>query len=290
MPIISRYRITHLIRDAALILLVGAAPITASAANLTSSPSRALPAIGTTWCYSVGAPQATPMTLKGVSGGIASYDVGSAGSTMRMNEQADAYTFVNPSRHGERKLLAFPLAKGHAWSDEFTEDVTSRVGPDANWQYTYHAISQSHVVGTERRHVGAGMFDTFMIERNTAWTKSNPHSSSPTLHDLHCDKAECSVTGYSKEVFWYAPAVGRAVLRAYSQSGDSDFIWNRSPEDMLKNASSLVTELVGYGSDATCGASHPPLLARIPSAPWYGFPLLMNDTWEFLMQRNMASE
>jgi hypothetical protein len=290
MILIPSQRINHLIRDAVFIFVLGNAPIVADAANLTTVPSRSLPAAGTTWCYSAGLPQATSMTLKGVTSGIASYDVGDPEPSTRMDEKVDAYTLVNATRHGERRLLVFPLAKGKSWSDEFTEKLTPRVGQDAQWQYTYHAIAQSRVVGTEKRQVGAGTFDTFVIERNTAWTKSAPHSSSATLRDLHCDDADCSVTGYSKEVFWYAPSIGRAVLRAYSQSGDSDFIWNRSPEELLKDASSLVTELVDYGSNVTCKDIHPPVFARVPSAPWYGFPLFMNNTWEFLMQRDIARE
>lgn len=230
------------------------------------------------------------MTLKSVRSGLASYDLGGPNATMRIDEQIDTYTPVNATRHGQRQLLVFPLSKGKKWSDEFSENITSHPGGDAEWQYAYHAISQSHVIGTEKRHVGAGTFDTFVIERNTAWTKRDPHSASKMLRAQHCDDADCTVTGYSKEVFWYAPSIGRAVLRAYSQSGDSDYIWNRSPEEILKDAGSLVTELVGYGRDATCGDPHPPLLARVPSAPWYGFALFMNNTWEFLMQRDVARE
>ncbi|MBT2792758.1 hypothetical protein [Paraburkholderia strydomiana] len=129
----------------------------------------------------------------------------------------------------------------------------------------------------------------FVIERKTAWTKHSPRSGSPELREQHCDTDDCSVVGYSKEVLWYAPSVGRGVLRAYAQSGDKS-VWDYSSDDLIRNASSLVTELVGYGNDAACAKVQPPLLARVPSAPWYGFPLLMNDTWEFLMQRDIARE
>jgi len=271
-------------------LALCSAQLNATAAEVLTAPSRTLPTTGTTWCYSIGSPQPSTMTLKGVSAGIASYNIGGPGAITRIEEQTDTYTSVNATRHGQRKLLVFPLAKDRKWSDEFTEEITSHLGSNAEMQFTYHAISQSHVIGTEKRHVGAGTFDTFVIERNTAWTKSHPRSSSKLLQAQQCDDADCAVTGYSKEVYWYAPSVGRAVLRAYSQSGDSDFIWNLSPDELLNNASSLVTELVGYGRAATCGDLHPPLLARVPSAPWYGFPLFMNNTWEFLMQRNIAPE
>lgn len=287
---IPSHHVKLLVRCSAVCLALCNSQLNATAAEVLTAASRTLPATGTTWCYSIGSPQPSTMTLKKVSAGIASYDIGGPGAITRIEEQTDTYASVNTTRHGQRKLLVSPLAKDRKWSDEFIEDLTSHLGSDAEWQFTYHAISQSHVIGTEKRHVGAGTFDTFVIERNTAWTKSNPHSSSKLLQTQQCDDSDCSVTGYSKEVYWYAPSVGRAVLRAYSQSGDSDFIWNRSPDELLSNASSLVTELVGYGRAAACGDLHPPLHARVPSAPWYGFPLLMNNTWEFLMQRNIAPE
>ncbi|MFL9887455.1 hypothetical protein PQR66_30785 [Paraburkholderia agricolaris] len=290
MPPIPSQHFKLLVRCSAVYLALFSAQLNATAAEVLTASSRTLPAIGTTWCYSIGSSQPSTMTLKGVTAGIARYDIGGPGAITRIEEQTDTYTSVNATRHGQRKLLVFPLAKDRKWSDEFTEDLTSHLGSAAEMEFNYHAISQSHVIGTEKRHVGAGTFDTFVIERNTAWTKSNPRSSSKLLQAQQCGDADCTVTGYSKEVYWYAPSVGRAVLRAYSQSGDSDFVWNLSPDELLSNASSLVTELIGYGRAGTCEDLHPPLLARIPSAPWYGFPLLMNNTWEFLMQRNMAPE
>lgn len=261
-----------------------------AATGALSAHARTLPPAGTTWCYSIGFPKAAAMTLKGVSAGIASYDIGDAQAGMHIDEQVDTYTPRNPSRHGVRKLLVFPLATGKQWSDEFDEEVTSHLGRDTQWEYGYHAISQSHVLKTEKRQVGAGTYDTFVIERNTAWTKRNPRSSSSMLRSMHCDDPACTVTGYSKEVFWYAPSIGRAVLRVYSQGGDSDYLWNREPDQILKDAGALVTELVDYRNDATCDAPHSPLLARTPSSPWYGFAVRENDTWEFLMQRDMARE
>jgi hypothetical protein len=261
-----------------------------AASNSSSANARSLPPAGTTWCYSVGSGPVAPMTLKGLESGVANYEVGVGNAPLKIEEKIDTYTPINSSRHGERKLLTFPLAKGKRWSDDFDEIATARLGPDTSWQYHYHAVALSQVIGTEKKQIGAGTFDTFVIERTTTWTKRNPHSSSKMLRAQHCEDASCTVSGFSKEVFWYAPSIGRAVLRAYSQSGDSNYVWNRTPDDMLKDAGTLVTELVGYGSDETCKALHPTLLARTPSSPWYGFPLRMNDTWEFLMTRDMTRE
>lgn len=254
-----------------------------------SARSRTLPPPGTTWCYSTGKGQTFPMTLKGLSAGIASYDIGVGSGASVIEEHSDTYTPTNGTRHGWRRLIIFPIVQDQKWSDEFSEVLTARLGHDIQWQYAYQARSLSHVISSEARRVGAGTFDTFVIERKTAWTKRSPHSDSPGLREQHCETDECSVYGYSKEVLWYAPSVGRGVLRAYAQSGDKS-VWDYSPEDLIRNASSLVTELVGYGNDAACSKAQPPLLGSVPSAPWHGFPLLMNDTWEFLMQRDVARE
>ncbi|MEZ2310524.1 hypothetical protein AB6809_28165 [Paraburkholderia sp. RCC_158] len=279
----------HFLATAFAACLLAAAQSIANASTQLSARARTLPPPGTTWCYSTGKGQTFPMTLKGSSAGVASYDIGVGHGASAIEEQSDTYTPTNGTRQGSRRLIVFPIVKDKTWSDEFSEVLTARLGHDIQWQYTYQARSLSRVIGSEKRGVGAGTFDTFIIERKTAWTKRSPHSDSSELREQHCDTDDCSVDGYSKEVLWYAPSVGRGVLRAYAQSGDKS-VWDYSPDDLIRNASSLVTELVGYGNDAACASAQPPLLGSIPTAPWYGFPLLMNDTWEFLMQRDIARE
>lgn len=261
-----------------------------AATDAPAAATRTLPTAGTTWCYSVGPGRVSRLTLKQVQDGIANYEAGSADTPLKIEEQVDTYTTLNAGRHGQRTLLAFPLSRGKTWSDEFDEDVTTALGPGMSWQYHYKALASSEVIGTEKRKVGAGTYDTFVIVRNTSWLKSEPRTSDAKLDSQHCDKPECTVTGVSTEVLWYAPAIGRAVLRAYTQRGYPDFAENRVPDELLKTASTLVTELVGYSDDATCASAHEPVLARMPSAPWFGFPMRPNDTWEFLMARDMARE
>jgi hypothetical protein len=283
-------RFAQLIFGAVVLVGLCDAPCASAAAATLPAQARNLPATGTTWCYSIGAGRVTPMTLTGVTSNIASYEAGGGSAPIKIDEQVDTYSTLNATRHGQRRLLDFPVVKDKRWSDEFDETVTSQLGHDASWQYHYHAVALSQVGATQKLKVGAGTFDTFVIERTTAWTKSDPHSSSAMLHAQHCDDASCSVSGFSKEVFWYAPSIGRAVLRAYTQSGDSSYVANQTPDDMLHDAGTLVTELVGYGDNATCAAPHASLQARTPSSPWYGFALWSNDTWEFLMTRDMARE
>ncbi|WP_176051410.1 hypothetical protein [Burkholderia sp. BCC1644] len=266
-------------------LPAGAAPAATTAAH------RTLPAAGTTWCYSVGAGHVSAMTLKAVHAGVARYDIGPAGGTpLALDEHVDTYTPLNPGRNGERRLIAFPLKQGKQWEDRFDETVATTLGGGHAWHYRYKAVASSEVIGTEKRQVGGGTFDTFVIARTTSWTKSAPGTSDAALGDMHCDDPECTVSGYSKEVFWYAPSIGRAVLRAYSQSGFPPSTFVDTSAELLKNASSLVTELVGYGDDATCKAAQPTRLAAVPSAPWFGFALWPNNAWEFQMVRDIARE
>ncbi len=262
-----------------------------AASDTPTAQTRTLPAAGTTWCYSVGEGHMSAMTLKGVHNGIASYDIGPAGAaSLKLDEQVDTYTPLNPGRNGERRLMVFPLKQGKQWEDRFDETVTTSLGGGHAWHYRYKAVASSEVIGTEKRQVGAGTFDTFVIARTTSWTKSAPGTSDAALGDMHCDDRECSVSGYSKEVFWYAPSIGRAVLRAYSQSGFPQSMFDDTSAELLKNASSLVTELAGYGDDATCKATQPTRFAAVPSAPWFGFALWPNNAWEFHMARDIARE
>ncbi|PTQ91451.1 hypothetical protein C8K18_1316 [Paraburkholderia sp. GV068] len=79
------------------------------------------------------------------------------------------------------------------------------------------------------------------------------------------------------------------VLSAYAQGADES-VWHYSPDDLIRNVSSLVTDLVCCGNDAACVRVQLPLPGRVASAPRYGFPLLVNDTWQFLMQRHIARD
>ena len=103
-----------LVRCSAVYLALCSSQLNATAAEVLAAPSRTLPASGTTWCYSIGSPQPSTMTLKGVSAGIASYDIGGPGAITRIDEQTATYTSVNATRRGQRKLLVLPNARlGH---------------------------------------------------------------------------------------------------------------------------------------------------------------------------------
>ncbi|QNK00250.1 hypothetical protein [Dyella telluris] len=256
----------------------------------SQAQTRTLPAIGTTWCYSNGGDQPLQLTLKSVDSGVATYEMGNGGpTTVLMKERIDTYTPIRSNSTEQSRKLVFPLIKGKQWTDTVDETVTAPLGSTASWQYHYHAVVTSEVTGTEKRQVGAGTFDTIVIERYTTWTKSNPRSSDPILHDQRCASESCSVEGVSKEILWYAPSVGRGVLRAYTQT-TAAFANYSQRDDILRTASDLVTELVGYGEHQSCAATSPGSLARTPEVPWFGFPLRPNNTWEFMMQRNVAPD
>lgn len=251
--------------------------------------SRTLPAIGTSWCYSNGDGKPVRLTLKSIDSGIAKFEMNNGATSTTLNERVDTYTAIRAERSGQLRKLVFPLTQGKQWTDTVDETVTARLGPSASWQYQYHAVASNEVVRTEKLKVGAGTFDTVVVERTTDWTKSNPRSSDAPLHNQHCASQSCMVKGVSKDLIWYAPATGRAVLRAYTQTAPA-FASYLQPDDMQNSATSLVTELVGYGQNETCAAVSAGALGQLPQAPWYGFPMYSNDTWEFLMQRNIAPD
>ncbi len=256
----------------------------------TPVAARRLPPVGTTWCYSAGPQVRASMTLTGVDGDVATYTLNDAPSHPALKEQIDAYSEISPERHGERRLLAFPLEQGKQWHDTFDQTVTMG-GPQPRYRYHLRATATSTVAGTERRTTAAGTFDTIVVVRDTQWTRSAPEALADAMHDEHCATDACTASGASRDVYWYAPALGRAVLRAYLRSGWPELPTSADPDELLHDSASLVTELVGYGPDTNaCRAAPPAVLGRLPTTPWPGFAALPNDSWEFLMRRDGMGE
>lgn len=256
---------------------------------LAPALARRLPPVGTTWCYSSGPHAGASMTLSAVDGDIATYRLDDAPSQPSIRERIGAYSLIDATRHGERRILAFPLAKGKQWRDDYEQTVTAG-GARMPYRYRLQVKSTSDVTGAERVTTAAGTFDTFVVERNIDWTRSAPKALDDALHGERCASPACSVAGVAREVTWYAPSVGRAVLRAYLRGGDFMWLGSGGSADMLRNAAAFVTELVAYGPGASCQAAPAPLAGRLPSAPAPGFAPLMNDTWEFLMRRDGMGE
>ena len=205
-----------------------------------SAQARPVPSAAMTWCYSVGTGPATRLRLEEVKSGIAYNKAVTSGVPHRFEERFDTFTSVNATRKGQRTVLAFPLVKDKHWRDAFDETLTSSFGGGRSWQYRYKASADSVVLGTAKIEVGAGSFDTWVIQRSTSWTKSQPRATSALPFDVKCGSPACSASGYSRETLWYAPAVGRVILRAYAQSGSAPWLWKQTPEDMLRDATTLV--------------------------------------------------
>ncbi|MEK6349623.1 MAG: hypothetical protein V4764_19215 [Burkholderia sp.] len=271
--------------DAAAATAPASAGQAAAPLALAPAPARRLPPVGTAWCYSSGARAGASMTLSAVEGDVATYRLDEAPGQPSIRERIGAYSIVDATRHGERRILAFPLAQGKQWRDKYDQTVTAG-GARLPYRYRLHVESTSTVTGAERVTTAAGTFDTFVVERNIDWTRSEPKALDDALKDARCASPACSVSGVAREVTWYAPSVGRAVLRAYLRGADFMWIGSGGAADTLHNAASFVTELVAYGPGASCQAAPAPLMGRLPSAPAPGFAPLMNDSWEFLMRRD----
>lgn len=272
----------------AMLMTLAHAGFADDAAGAAVAEARQLPPVGTAWCYTSDGHSAGSVTLASVTDGVVTYRMGTGPNAHEIRERVDDYTLINPNRKGTARLLHFPLKTGVQWHDAYDATVTARVGAAGLWQYDYREDATSRVVGTEKLSVAAGTFDTFVVERFIAWTKSNPRALGDGLKGLmQCDSAACAVSGYSKEVLWYAPTVGRAVPRAYVQSGDPNLDrWDS--REILKQGASLVTELTAFGPAATCQAAKTHFAYRNPDAPLYGFALHPNNTWEFLMIKSLV--
>ena len=53
--------------------------------------------------------------------------------------------------------------------------------------------------------------------------------------------------------------------------------------DLLDNAATWFTELVALAGPGETPQAGEPRHAREPRAGWIGFPMVRNNTWEFLM-------
>ncbi|WP_446326727.1 TapB family protein [Burkholderia pseudomallei] len=116
--------------------------------------------------------------------------------------------------------LRFPLAVGKSWSASY---VFSRGGWSAKGD------REAKVVGAERIETPAGAFDTFRVEQVVVWDGTAGNAGH----------------GTTREVDWYAPAVGRVIKFDYT-------------DRPMKGAPTVThVELVGFkpGPASTAGAA-----------------------------------
>ncbi|WP_416057872.1 hypothetical protein [Stenotrophomonas maltophilia] len=233
---------------------------------------------GTHWTYSAGAMH-PPLTLQLQAVEPQQLALGIAGTSVR-REWRGTYADVNPLRKGEKVLLRFPLSVGAQWQDTFEEPGEIRA-PFGRYRYDYQERGSSRVVAIETIRTALGDVNAYRIERDAHWRKSKPHSDDMKGMRLAGDGV---VEGLERSISWYAPSVGRVVLRR-SITAHPGYAAYLSAENDSPNL--IVTELIGFGQPGGCRVDASPTQARAPRdvLPLHYGPMF-NDTWEFRLMRD----
>lgn len=198
-------------------------------------------------------------------------------------EKISTYSEVSPTRKGEKIVIRFPLKLGNTWADEFSEEGEYNT-PYEHYYYDYHESSTSNAAAIEDVTVAAGTFKAIRIDRIAYWIKSNPRKAEGSKFSRHSSQGKVNVSGVTLTQIWYAPSIGRAVLRAHLRV--ASLAYTSIPKDLLQHSNSAIVELseFEYG-DARC-ANKQLLQARQPELyiPT-GYAVVYNDTWEWALQR-----
>jgi len=232
---------------------------------------------GTTWTYSSGR-DTSPVVMKfeALRGSEADYRIN---GNIPYTEALATYTPPSQTRVGEKQLLRFPLQVGDKWTDTFTETGEVRLRKE-HYRYRYQETATSKVAGVEEITVAAGTFRTLRVDRLARWVKDRPEALDQVkrqpLESGLAPKAE----GYTLTQMWYAPALGRAILKTTELVGGGHKVY--AAEGLLDNPLNGVVELTAYqAGDTVCAGSEPVLARRkTPSLP-LGFIVVPLDTWEW---------
>lgn len=235
---------------------------------------------GSVWAYVPGKGfPVTEMTLRETSGDDNVYAL-SAGGTH--TESASTYAERVPGRTGNKVLIRFPLKVGASWEDSFKEEGEYRSQYE-HYRYDYAEQSSSRVLGVETIDVAAGRFRVIHIARTASWTKSKPRTISSKMDGREGAADTLSVSGLTITHSWYAPTIGRAVLKASIRVGHAAYMPDE--DSLLKYANASIVELQSYDGQGKSCRDKPVLLAWQPEmyVP-IGYPLVANNTWEWALQ------
>ncbi|HBU8522246.1 hypothetical protein HCH17_05620 [Klebsiella aerogenes] len=251
---------------------------------------RKLPPVDTIWEYTLNGKTSNRLRLIAVKNDIATYRF----ENSVIKESIRDYTFFKADhKTPSRRIFSFPLTPGKSWRENIKSVVKAPVGNKEQWQYTYTAETYSLVAGVAKITVAAGTFDTLVIEKTSHWTKSNPEWISPSTSKMRCVTSDCEISGATKEIFWYAPAAARVILKSAQTGSKASYLLGDSDYLLTSGQKTVMTELIGFGMLPE--NSIPPEKARYahplpPYALSLGFPLLPNDSWEYMMINNLNFE
>lgn len=236
--------------------------------------------VGSVWTYVPGKGlPVTEMTLSATSDDGNVYAL--PGGVNHM-ESASTYAERVPGRAGNKVLIRFPLKVGATWEDSFKEEGEFRSAYE-HYRYDYEEHASSRAMGLETVDVAAGRFRVIHIARTASWTKSKPRMVSTTTTPREGDAATLSVSGLTITHIWYAPTVGRAVLKASIRVGHAAYMPDEA--SLLNYANASVVELQSYVGQGKQCRDKPALLSGQPDmyVP-IGYPLTANNTWQWALQ------
>lgn len=235
---------------------------------------------GVEWTYSSGEGwPLTPLRLAKIDGNRAEYLVD---GRYPYQENWASYADVNPLRKGEKTLLRFPFQVGEYWTDTFSEPGEYQ-GPFGHFLYRYEESATSTVQAVEDVTVAAGTFKTIRVGRITHWVKTQPQALDQQKRTVINKMRPVKAEGYVLTQMWYAPSLGRVVLKATLHIGDA--FYAHAAEGVLNDNHRSVVELVSYrAGDTVCGGGKP-LQARQPEMYFpLGYDVIPTDTWEWALR------
>jgi hypothetical protein len=236
--------------------------------------------IGSQWTYIVGNPEdGVTLHLRDQVDGLNIYRFDSGEPHQ---EIAETITDVVPSRKGSKTVIKFPLSLGQTWEDEFTETGELRSEYES-YTYDYHEKSVSKVAAIEEVEVSAGTFTTFRIDRVAHWSKSNPVMGPDSEIERDRETDTASLSGVTLTQIWYAPVVGRGVLKAWMVAGHESYLSDL--EKLLEYGNASVVELQRFeNSEIHCSGENQ-IKSRYAQSPIpTGFKVRRNNTWEWAFQ------
>jgi hypothetical protein len=234
---------------------------------------------GAQWIYTIG--KDYPLTSLQFSAQQKNENLYEINGEAPWREIANTYTEANSGRSGEKITIRFPIKVGDTWEDKFSEPG-SFADEYEEYRYDYTEQSQNRVAAVETIEIAAGQFKTLRIDRIAYWVKSNPQSiraSTPRTQTAP-SAAEVRVEGITLTQLWYAPDLGRAVLKAQLRVGDALYAGNK--DNLLKYANSEITELREYRQGSVVCAGKPELKAHWPESYFpIGYDLSSSNDWEY---------